>query len=358
MGTEAAERQAPPQHKEVEHFTDAERAAWLKDGTMPPLEEEPSRDGKEKVSPDDKGAAAASTPASGDGGKGSGSGPGKKERDQERNFKELRERAEAAERDRDALRAENDEWKTGKRKVEEKKAEEAKGPKLLEAPKRPKVAEFTDGNGNFNVAKYEEALEKYDTDKEAYNAQQTQLRGAKAEQERTLNTWGAELKAKYGDGASKVDVKKTVDQLVSTMQEAPAFFAFLNDSEVFTDLLYVLGTDENLPALIEEAKKNPTKAIRRLIALEEGVRVELAKFAEAKKKANGSAEDGEQGGGRKLTQAGKPPSESAGSSSSPNDDGSPDAAWRRKDLSPSERGELYRERKNKEEREKKRKKTN
>ena len=40
------------------------------------------------------------------------------------------------------------------------------------------------------------------------------------------------------------------------------------------------------------------------------------------------------------------------------DDGSPDAAWKRKDLSSEEKGELYRERMNKAEREKKRKKVN
>ena len=60
-------------------------------------------------------------------------------------------------------------------------------------------------------------------------------------------------------------------------------------------------------------------------------------------KANGST------GPRKLTQAGKPPVEAGGGSSSPEDDGSAEAAWKRKDLSAEARGELYRERKNKEE---------
>jgi hypothetical protein len=52
---------------------------------------------------------------------------------------------------------------------------------------------------------------------------------------------------------------------------------------------------------------------------------------------------------RKLTGAGKPPIEASGASSSPADDGSSDAAWKRKDLTKEERGELYRTRKNKEE---------
>jgi hypothetical protein len=71
-----------------------------------------------------------------------------------------------------------------------------------------------------------------------------------------------------------------------------------------------------------------------------------------------AGKEGKAGGGgngaggamdRKLTRAGRPPIEAGGASSSPSDDGSSDAAWKRKDLSPEARGELYRERKNDEE---------
>jgi hypothetical protein len=128
---------------------------------------------------------------------------------------------------------------------------------------------------------------------------------------------------------------------------------FLNDSEVFTDLLYVLGTDPKLNELLAEAKdpKTMTRAIRKLVALEAGVKAELAKQGKEPQKGEAEPE-------KKLTRAGKPPSEAAGASSSPADDGSPEAAWRRKDLSPADRGELYRERKNKEDREKRKKKPN
>lgn len=70
----------------------------------------------------------------------------------------------------------------------------------------------------------------------------------------------------------------------------------------------------------------------------------------------GSASNGAEKRERKLTQAGRAPTEATGGYSSPNDDGSPDAAWRRKDLSSEERGELYRERMNNSDREKRRKK--
>ena len=147
--------------------------------------------------------------------------------------------------------------------------------------------------------------------------------------------------------ADGIDVKKTVDTLAGTLREAPAFFMFLNDSEVFTDLLYVLGTDPKLDELIAEAKdpKTVTRAIRKLVALEAGVKQELTKQA---KETPAPKEN--------LTKAGKPPAEAQGGSSSPADDGSPDAAWKRKDLTPEQRGELYRERQNEVERAKRRKK--
>jgi hypothetical protein len=343
---------APPQHKEVEDFTEAERATWLKTGEMPPLEE---KEPASKVPPSDgkppKDASAASIPA-----KDAGSGPAKKDKpDQERNWRTLegerdtlKEKAEAAER-------EIEEWRTGKRKPEEKKPD-TNAPKLLEMPKRPRMADFKNADQTLDSEKYETALDKYETDKDAYVNQQVQLRTAAQQQEQSIKTWQADLKQKYGEKSDGVDVKKTVDALAGTLQEAPAFFMFLNDSEVFTDLLYVLGTDPKLSELLAEAKdpKTMTRAIRKLVLLENGVKAELAK--QVKKPAEGEKQDAKPD--KKLTGAGKPPIEAAGGTSSPEDDGSSDAAMKRKDLSPEERGELYRERKNKEEREKRKKKVN
>src|SRR5882672_10676464 len=104
MATQQSAANNPPQHKEVEHFSDAERTEWLKTGAMPALEE--------KVSSSEADASAASKPASkaaqesSDGGKEPGSGPGKKARSQDENWRALeserdtlRAKAEAAERE-------------------------------------------------------------------------------------------------------------------------------------------------------------------------------------------------------------------------------------------------------------------
>ena len=352
MATQPQQPNNPPQHKEVENFSDAERTEWLKTGKMPALEEVKTDSSLEAD------ASAASKPASKDGkeavagGKESGSGPGKKARSSDENWRALEAERNTEREKREAAEKELEEYRTGKRKPEEKK--EAAGPKLLELPKRPSMSQFRDAAGALEFEKYEAALDKYETDKEAYTNQQVQLRGAAQQQEQSIKTWQAELKTKYGEKADGIDVKKTMDALVGTLQEAPAFFMFLNDSEVFTDLVYVLGTDPKLNELLADAKdpKTMTRAIRKLVALEAGVKAELAK------QTNGA---GKSEGERKftpLTKAGKPPAEAAGGTSSPEDDGSPEAAWKRKDLSAADRGELYRERKNKQDREKRHKKVN
>jgi hypothetical protein len=333
----------PPQHKEVEHFSEAERAAWLKDGTLPPLEET-------KEIPPKEDASAASIPD-----KKPGSVPGKKaksddeiKQEQDKNWRALEAERDTLKAAREAAEKELEEYRSGKKKPEEKKAD-ANAPKLLELPKRPKMADFM-ANGALDSDKYEAALDKYEEDKTAYTNQQVQIRTAAQQQEQSVKTWETELKAKYGDKSAGVKVKETVDKLAGTMQTAPGFFLFLNDSKVFTDLLYVLGGAEfKLDELLAEAREPKTamSAVRKLRDIERDIEIELAKQAKepASKKEN-------------LTKAGVPPKEAAGGGSTPEDDGSPDAAWKRKDLTQEARGELYRERQNKLERDKRRKKLN
>lgn len=351
MATETVDK--APLHKEVEEFSDAERAEWLKSGKVPTLEQE------EKESSSEADASAASKPASAAGGKESGSGPGKKERSDGRNWRALEAERDALKAKQEAAEKELEEYRSGKRKPEEKKDQ----PKLLEAPKRPPMKQFMSSDGVLDSDKYEAALDQYETDRAAYINQQTQIRTASAQQEQAVRTWTSELKGKYGDKADKVNVKATADKLAATLQSAPAFFMHLQSTseELFPHVLYVLGTDPKLDELLAEAKdpKTAFAAIEKLVLIKDGIRREFAKPAK-----NGAGDEefneGDEGKpkGKQLTKAGKPPVEASGATSSPNDDGSADAAWRRKDLSPEERGELYRERRNAEERAKRKKKVN
>jgi hypothetical protein len=79
------------------------------------------------------------------------------------------------------------------------------------------------------------------------------------------------------------------------------------------------------------------------------IRAMLEQFDRRAAKASGAKQQPKRQE-RQLTRAGRPPLESTGSHSSPKDDGSAEAAWGRKDLSREQKGELYRERKNAEER--------
>src|SRR5260221_3984687 len=174
MGTQVPAINKPPQHKEVEDSSDAERAEWLKTGAMPALEEE-------KVPPKED-ASAASIPA-----KEAGSGPAKKDKpDQERNWRELEGERNAAREKLVAAEKELEEFRTGKRKPEEKKADA--GPKLLEMPKRPRMADFRTADNALDNEKYEAALDKYETDKDAYSNQQVQLRTAAQQQDQAIKT--------------------------------------------------------------------------------------------------------------------------------------------------------------------------
>ncbi len=255
--------------------TTAVADGWDEQGT-PIVTKKPEAQKPAEKSLPSKDASAASTPAT-KSGKEPGPGPGKKERDEERNWRALESDRDGERQKREAAEKELDEWRSGRKKPEAStEKQEATAPKLLEQPKRPRMTDFVK-DGNVQVEKYEEAVDKYEADRAAYETEQQRIRYASQEQQRMLEKWSSDVKAKYGDKSSGLDVKKTVDALVSTVKDAPAFAAFLNDSELFTDLLFVLGTDPKLPEILEEAKKSPTKAIRRLVLIEEGVRAEIAK---------------------------------------------------------------------------------
>lgn len=81
---------------------------------------------------------------------------------------------------------------------------------------------------------------------------------------------------KYPDAEPKV--KETAKQLTQMPQELGFVRAFIDDSDVMTDLLYTLSDQETLANLIETAKTHPGKALRVLRDME----LEIAKAVTAK----------------------------------------------------------------------------
>lgn len=333
----------PPQHKEVEHFTDAERTEWLKTGEMPPLEE-PKTDSPKTD------ASAASIPA-----KESGSGPDKKDKpDQERNWRALEGERDTERTARQAAEKELEEWRTGKRQPEKAQPSTATELKAPERPKRPRLDQFS------TTDEYETAMDKYEGEMFEFPKKLAEFERTKAQADRRKadfdakqsklnNTFKEALKKGKELFGAEWD-KAALDPSLPIMDGSPVL-EYLGDCEPITaaHLWQYFGLNrkdlERINGLSYRAQMKELAALEEKIAKE--ISGEPSKAKEQQKEQP-----------KKLTQAGKPPLEAGGGTSSPEDDGSPDAAWRRKDLSPEDRGELYRERMNAAERAKRKRKHN
>jgi transcriptional regulator with XRE-family HTH domain len=83
----------------------------------------------------------------------------------------------------------------------------------------------------------------------------------------------AEATAKYPDAEEKIKAATT-----DIMAKAPAFMqAFINESEVTEELLYVLADATTLNNVLEAAKTSPGKAMRVLHDMELEIQKELSK---------------------------------------------------------------------------------
>ena len=187
------------------------------------------------------------------------------------------------------------------------------------APVKPKAEDF-EGKP---WAEYEAARDKYFEELTDYKADR------KVEAERQRIKTEAEAKdmrdrldataERYGADARGV-IEKTAkifdDSSVNVVVKA-----LLNDSPILTDLLYVIGGDgEKYAEFIEDARRNPAKAIRELVLLEDLTKQEL-KGAKAEMPEKGP--DGKfvkQTPEPKRTAAPPPPKEVSGLRSQPPDE--------------------------------------
>ena len=332
-----------PQHKEVEDFSSEERANWLKTGEMP-LKEQPV-------------AESAPKPAADKSGKKPESGTGDDER-KDRNWKELRQAREAAEKRNKELEAEIAELR--KKPAEEKKEPTpASGlPQEPERPKRPRMADHLNQDGTLNAEKYETALDKYEQDLADYQPK----RDAWTKARESFENW----KKITTERADKVNatwkgiVEKGKELIPDWEQLAktPAGSEVIEIGDPIERYCRDLGGEgrpDVAARLVEYLLRKPEdfKRIRGLSArkqMEEYAALEVAILDEL----SGKTKEEEKKPEKKLTSAGRPPAEPGGGTSSPEDDGSPEAALQRKDLTQEQRGELYRERMNKREIEKRR----
>jgi len=238
-------------------------------------------------------------------------------------------------------------------------------------PERPKLADYRDENGEIKHEDYEKALDRYEAEKTAFEKQQAAAPKIDAELDREAfeeigrrQDWWAE--------PSHIESHKTMPQRtvaalqalspeeksvianspVRTMQLNPQLDAFLGhalaDVKNLAHVHVELARDPAIMQRVADDWAKTAPGTKERWVTEQAIRYVL-KIMDKRGKSAGSRPNGAARRTDNLTRAGKPPAEAAGGTSSPSDDGSSEAAWKRKDLSSEERGELYRTRKNAEE---------
>jgi hypothetical protein len=272
-----------------------------------------------------------------------------------------------------------------------KKAEQAA---KLEPPVRPQLADFRK-DGEIDHEGYEAALDRYEQEKTTFDKAQTDAKSAASNKEEKLTpeqlaqldqeskevltevekeseTWHtepahAEAMKTFPQRWQQMEASLTPEQKATVDFSRKALGNTISP-ELNRFVLNAMARTKNMGAVYVELLREPgllwkmnddwtrssnwqndPAALKLRIGTDKVIR-HMLKLFDRRAGGVGSA------AARKLTSAGRPPIEAGGGGSSPADDGSSDAAWRRKDLTSSEKGELYRERKNQEEIDNRRKK--
>jgi len=188
------------------------------------------------------------------------------------------------------------ELKTFKREAQkeasaERPASETRVPdsKPAEAPKPPEFAKAKPVLKDYDdIEKYADALtdwkmEKSDFDR-AYRDTQAKLAAdVKAMREKAEERYGPEYEAPLKHAAETIFTKDAgaIPGVIKAM---------INESDVMADLLYTLGTDRDaLTDFVALSKDKPTKAIEKLVLLQQGIREELAKPKSVSRETEGEA---------------------------------------------------------------------
>ena len=263
-----------------------------------------------------------------------------------------------------------------------KAAEKKEEAQAAKPPERPKMADYKGENGQIKNDEYEAALDRYEADKTEFAKQQETKQNESAvdaqldkeifeEIGKRRDWWNEEGHAE----AHKTMPERTVAGIQALSQEEKNVIAnspvrtMKLDPEFDTFLGHAMAGLKNLgrvhlelardPGIVKRMNEDWTKSAgkqKERWSTEMSTRYVLRVIDKRSGSGSALAASAKNGAERKpLTRAGRPPIEASGSSSTPADDGSAEAAWRRKDLTQEERGELYRTRKNEEESEARRK---
>jgi hypothetical protein len=169
--------------------------------------------------------------------------------------------------------------------VEQPKAapEKTENPTELKAPTKPKQEDFK------TYEEFEAAKDKYFEDMADYKAakkfQEFQVEQARNSAYQRVQQKLNEAATKYADDPAAVEtIQATSRALVSDQQIPLAVKAIIDQSDVWPDIVYTLGSKpEELQAFIKLAKENPGAAIRKAVLIEHLVTQELSKGSKSPK---------------------------------------------------------------------------
>ncbi len=217
---------------------------------------------------------------------------------------------------------------TGEIKVLQKRLEEAlkakpaeraaaELPKKVEPLKRPNPFTWTG-----TPEEYDKAMDEYDKQLRANAVAESHQQSIAQQRNQAINAKVTEARERYG--AEKFDsvVEPTSQAIAKEAQ--PIVKQWIQNSEMFADLLYVIGGDEKtMNYFLADAKANPTAAIRKLAFLEIEIGKELAKNKGKGKEAAPAGEAGKENNAepsaRPKPGAPKPPSVVGGRGTAPKD---------------------------------------
>jgi hypothetical protein len=171
------------------------------------------------------------------------------------------------------------ELKEAEKVVEQPKAapEKTENPTELKPPTKPKSDDFK------TYEEYEDARDKYFEEMADYKAakkfQEFQVEQARNAAYQSVQNKLNEAKARYVDDPSAVEtISATSRTLVSDQQIPLAVKSIIDQSEVWPDIVYTLGSKpEELQAFIKLGKENPDAAIRKAVLIEHLITQELSK---------------------------------------------------------------------------------
>lgn len=183
----------------------------------------------------------------------------------------------------------------------------AKEPTKIDAPKRPNPFQWTG-----TAEEFETAMEKWEAHQRDEVIQKFQREAqAEANMQRLVKQMD-EVVAKY-PGTTREQLGKTA--AVFNEAELPGVIKnMLYDTDVLPDLMYLFTDEETRTNFIEQAQKNPGKAIRALAQMENDIKIAISAKPAVEKSESKAAP------AETKPRAPKPPSEVGGRGAAPEDE--------------------------------------